>query len=65
MDLGLDGKRALVTGQGIGHHRSGPPGRWRSGSGPTAQAARRVKIGSSAEQRNRAGIPVVPTPRDT
>ncbi|HEY0351488.1 MAG TPA: phosphate-starvation-inducible PsiE family protein [Gemmatimonadales bacterium] len=30
-----------------------------------AQAPRRVKMGSSAGQRNRAGIPVVPTPRDT
>jgi hypothetical protein len=30
-----------------------------------SQAARRVKMGSSAGQRNRAGIPVVPTPRDT
>jgi hypothetical protein len=30
-----------------------------------AQAARKVKIDNSAGQRNRAGIPVVPTPRDT
>ena len=29
------------------------------------QAARKVKTGSSAGQRKRAGIPVVPTPRDT